>query len=58
MTRIELNQLYDRLCSALTDYELDPNTGFPPADTVPHDAGEALYLAVMDIVEDMTNKMF
>ena len=58
MDRLELNQVYDRLCSALTDYELNPATGFLPADAGPRDAGEALYLAVMDIVEDMTNKMF
>ena len=47
--------VYNRLCSALTDYELDPDTGFPPE---PHNAGETLYYAILDIVNDMTNKMF
>ena len=55
MTRLELNQLYDRLCSALTDYELNPAAGFPPE---PGNAGEALYEAILDIVNDMTEKMF
>ena len=52
---LDTRSFYNQLCTALTDYELDPNTGFP---TEPHNAGEKLYLAVTDIVNDMTNKMF
>ena len=55
MERINIRELYGMLSTALTEYELDPSGGFPPEA---HDAGEALYLAISDIVEDMTNKLF
>lgn len=55
MNQEEIKRLYIRLCSALTEYELNPDTGFP---VEPHDAGEALYIAIQDIVNDMTNELF